>query len=526
MVKFLDRLSRLIFTAVAPVANPLDDRYYPVTGSFLSRAGVRVDEDSATRVSTVYRCVAILSNILAGLPKGMYERLERGRKEAPDHPLDPVISFRPNRRQSAFEFWRQVYFQLVLRQNAYVQIIPGPSGRGWVGELYVLNPGRISGPEVLDSGKLRYIYTKPDGTKQNLIGGIDMWHIPGLSGDGLKGLSMLDVASESVGSSIAAERQAGLFFSRGVKANGVLQHPGHLDKQTASDMSESFGRSYGGEGGMGKVPVLWEDMKFVSTSLNLKDQEFLDSRKFSVAEIARWFGVPPYMVGDVERSTSWGTGMEEQELVFLVFSLGPWIELVEQSIRFALVVQPDRYYPKFNAGGLLRMKAEVQANVISKYIEWGVYSPNDARELLERNPRQGGDEYRDPTKVAAPSTPPKDAPPEPTQPSDSGTEERARLVASARAAELLDEEARGLRRLATEHAKNAAAWPAAVAGYYGKFAGRVVAAMVCSKDAARNWCETRRGIVLAEGMANLTGNPHHGEALAALTDLALAPAEA
>jgi hypothetical protein len=77
--------------------------------------------------------------------KGMYEKLAEGRRPAPEHPLDPIISFRPNRRQNDFEFWRQVCYHLVLRQNAYVQIVQGPKGKGWVGELVPLNPDRVHG---------------------------------------------------------------------------------------------------------------------------------------------------------------------------------------------------------------------------------------------------------------------------------------------------------------------------------------------------------------------------------------------
>ena len=286
----------------APSGNPADDRYYNIS-AVPSRAGVFVSPDVAMKASAVYRCVSILANVLAMFPKGMFERLDRGRRPAPEHPLDPIIGFKPNQRQSDFEFWRQVCFHLVLRQNAYVQIVKGTMGRGWVGQLIPLQPDRIKGPEELPDGRLRYVYTGSDNRPTPLIGGVDVWHLQGLSTDGLKGMSMVDVANDSFGVSLAAERHAARFFERGVKPTGILEHPRTLKQGTADEMSSSFTRRYGGEHGTGTIPVLWEGMQFKPISMTLKDAEFLDSRKFSVAEIARWFGVPPHMVGDVERST-------------------------------------------------------------------------------------------------------------------------------------------------------------------------------------------------------------------------------
>jgi HK97 family phage portal protein len=527
-------VSWLLGVPKATGLDPLDDRYYQPAGGSLSRSGVRVSADSAMKASTVYRCVSILANILAMFPKGMYEYLERGRRPAPEHPLDPIISFRPNRQQNAFVFWRQVCHDLVLRQNAYVQIVPGSPGRGWVGGLIPLHPDRVRGPEELPDGSLRYEYTRPGnlGTIR-MTGGIDIWHLHGLSSDGLRGLSMLDVASDSIGLALAAERHASRFFERGVKPTGILQHDKTLKPETAREMGESFGRVYGGEAGTGRVPVLWEGMKFTPVSMTLKDAEFLDSRKFSVADISRWFGVPPHMVGDVERSTSWGTGIEQQGLHFLVYSLLPWIELIEQSIRFTLVVQPERYYPKMNVNAILRMDAKAQADVFAIMIDKGVLNPNECRELLERNPRAGGDEYVNPAgpkTVAAPVPPPdpeddveeedpEDDPEEDGAQAIAQADAVARALATARAEELLAEEKRRLAKMAVTHAADPAAWEVAVRRFYGHFAGRLAEGLACGRAAARGWCDARKALVVAESLAALEADA--GQAVDALVALAM-----
>jgi HK97 family phage portal protein len=513
-------ISKMLGGPRAQSGNPLDDRYYETSGAFLSRANVRVTPDAAMKIATVYRCVSILANMLAMFPKGMFERLERGRREAGDHPLDPIISFKPNVRQTAFEFWRQVCFHLVLRQNAYVQIVPGIPGRGWVGQLVPLHPDRVRGPEELPNGRLRYEYTRSDGRKFLMIAGVDIWHMTGLSTDGLKGMSLLDVASDSFGVSISADRHAARFFGSGVKFNGILEHPRTLKSETAREMSESFGRTYGGEQGAGRVPVLWEGLQFKPISMNLKDAEFLDSRKFSIPEIARWFGVPPHMVGDVERSTSWGTGIEQQGLQFLIYSLLPWISLIEQSIQFWLVVQPERFYPKMNVNAILRMDAQAQANVFATLIDKGVLNPNECRELLERNPREGGDEYVNPQKPAAPAAAPRPAArvepeEEPEEDAAKATAELARRLTRARAEELLHEEDDALCKMAKEHARDTDAWRSAVVGFYGRFGARIAGTGITDLPQAKAWCAKRRDTVLCDGgLLKLTeGHPASNGAL-------------
>jgi HK97 family phage portal protein len=524
-------VQRAVSLILVPTAqgNPLDDRYFESSGSFGGRAGIRVTPETAMKVSAVYRCVSILANVLAMFPKGMFEKLDRGRNDAPDHPLDRLISFAPNRRQTAFEFWRLVCFHLVLRQNAYVQIVPGEPGRGWVGQLVPLHPDRIRGPEELASGRLRYEYTRSGSEKVYLIGGIDIWHLTGLSSDGLKGMSMIDVAGDSFGVSMAAESHSANFLGRGVNFAGILQHPRQLKTDVAQAMSESFGRAYGGSANSGKIPVLWEGMEFKPISMTLKDAEFLDSRKFSVAEIARWFGVPPHMVGDVERSTSWGTGIEEQGLQFLIYSLLPWIALLEQSIRFTLVVQPERYYPKFNVNAILRMNAQTQANVFATLIDKGVLSPNECRDLLDRNPRKGGDEYVDITKPATPAPPrpgprpPFPPPPPDDDPDDEGAEARAAQVAlkvaQARSQELLHEEDNALVKIATQHSKDTAAWRSAVAAFYGRFARRVSSTGLRTLAEAKTWCAGRRDLVLADGGLHKLTTDHPASDIALLGGL-------
>ncbi|MEO8247641.1 MAG: phage portal protein [Chloroflexota bacterium] len=525
--------------------NPLDDRYYE-TGSGVSLAGVRISADTALRISVVYRCVSIVANTLAMLPLGMYEELDRGRQRAKGHPLDAVIGWRPNRWQTSFEWRRLLYTHLLLRGNAYCQILPG---RGGVGELVPLHPDRVTGPEVTPSGEHRYVYQRPSGEKVALIGGTDLWHLQGLSQDGLRGLAMVDLARDSFGLALGAEQQAATSYARGLTFQGILTHEGKLKPETAAQIGDTFTSRFGGVGGTRKVPVLWEGMKFTPVSMTSKDAEFLDSRKFTVTDIARWFGVPPHMVGDVERSTSWGTGIEVQGLGFLIYTLQPTIELTEQSIRRVLVYQPERFYPKFNVAALLRADSKTQMDVFSIGILNGIYSPNECRELLDRNPRDGGDDYLtpntqrgiepprggggggsssaagpDPNTAAAIALAARLADeldrPEPPAASDiaeavvakveateqargeaEASDARARALATWAAGQVLEREAEELRGLSEKAGGSTEKWRHAVASFYGRHATLVALALNLTGEQARGYCRDQQETVAAAGCA-------------------------
>jgi HK97 family phage portal protein len=374
--------------------NPWDDRAFGLSG-YASLAGVNVTAQGALRIAAVFRAVSLLANTMAWLPKGVYEFVgDDGRRPAPQHPLNYVISVSPNERQSAFEFWRLLYVWLCLRSIAFAQIVV----RGTEVQLVPLHPDLMSAPQVLASGAVRYIFTRQNGERVPLIDGQDVWVLRGLTDDGIRGLAMLNLAKDSLGTSMAAQEHAASYYQQGVNLAGVLSHPTRLKPETATAMSENFGTYFGGRRGVGKVPVLWEGMEFKPLSMTNKDAEFIESLKFfSVTEVARWFGIPPHLLQDTEKSTSWGTGIEEQRSDMTTFTLTPWCALAEAGLRKDLLVDPVRYYAKFNLNALLRGKTYERYQVYEIGIRSGILSPNDARRSEDMNPREGGDVYVTPT---------------------------------------------------------------------------------------------------------------------------------
>lgn len=510
-------LSRLF--AAATTNEALDPKYYGGAGASMSAAGMPITPEGALRVAAVYRCVSIKANILAFMPFGMYEDRDgdsdtRNRRRAREHPLDAVIRFRPNSRQTSFEWRRQLNVSLMLRQNAYCQIVPAEKPGAF--ELIPLHPDRLRGPDMTPGGELRWTYTPPAGGKPvPLLEGIDLWHLQGLSEDGIKGLAMTELAKNAFGLSLGAEEHAARFYDRGMTADGILKHPSKLKRETAEAMADSFTAKWGGLKGSRKIPVLWEGMEFQTLSINNKDAEFLESRKFTVAEIARWYGIPPHLVGDVERTTSWGTGIEEQNLQFLIYSLLPDVTLWEQRVRHDLVLDPERYYASMKVDAILRASAQQRYAVYDIAIRNGILSPNECRSLEDLNPREGGDEYQTQLNMRIGSSNP-------------ATEQQALAIAHRLAMELdrpggddrrpaaagpaaaararwavgqvLEREASELRALAERAGGSSAKFRHGLASFYGRHAALVVEALAVTLEDARAYCQRQQETINAQGL--------------------------
>ncbi len=183
--------------ALAPKAGSpgdADDYWYqPFVAA--SATGLNVTADAAMRLSAVYRCVRILAGTVAKLPLKIYRtRKEGGKEEADDHPLYEVLHDSPNSWQTSFDFREMMQAHLALRGNAIAQIIPGP--RGAVDQLYPIHPDRVR-IQRLENGRLRYNVTMPDGTIKPFAQD-QMFHVRGLSFDGVRGLNPIEYQRESL----------------------------------------------------------------------------------------------------------------------------------------------------------------------------------------------------------------------------------------------------------------------------------------------------------------------------------------
>ena len=366
----------------------------------VTASGSTVTPNSAMRVAAVYACVRIISGAVATLPLHIKRRVdERTRQDASDTPIWTVLRRRPNRWQTPSQFRRMLQAHLLLRGNAYAMIV---RSRGQVQELIPLHPDRVE-VKQRDDLALEYFYTRQDGCRIQLAQA-EMFHLVGLTLDGVHGVSPITYARETIGLSLAMEDHGAATFRNGARVSGVLKHPNKLGPEAVANLKAGLEEFRSGGEQEGKNLILEEGMDYARIAMTAEDAQWIESRKFSRTDIAMFFGVPPHMIGDTEKSTSWGTGIEQQSIGFVAYTLEDHLTMWEEAINRDLIdpegKHNDNLYARFNRAALVKGDIKARWEAYVKGLQWGVYSPNEIRALEDQNPRDGGDVFYPPPNTA------------------------------------------------------------------------------------------------------------------------------
>lgn len=351
-------------------------------------AGVSVNAGTALQLATVWACVSLLADTISTLPIGFYERTPDGRKPATDHALYILLRVQPNQRQTMPQLLGATVAAMLLWGNAYWERIV--AGGQTVG-LRFLCPDRLYHRMDYDGTK-RWYYTEPGGIQQQEIPEDRLVRIPGFSLDGETGLSAVSYGCRMLGNAIAADAAAANTFERGLLPTTVWKYPGTLKPDQREDAREAIQRLSGAVNA-GKPVIAEGGTEIESVGINPADAQLLESRSFSTEEICRWFRVQPFMVGHSEKSTSWGTGIEQQMIGFVMFTLRPWLARIEQAIGLHCLRPQERgtYYAEFSIEGLLRGDSAARAQFYSTALQNGWLSRNEVRRLENLPSVDGGD---------------------------------------------------------------------------------------------------------------------------------------
>lgn len=378
------------------------DLYAAIFGGRRSLAGVDINETTAMQIAAVWTCIDLLARSMASLPLDLYERRsEREREVARDHPLRAVLS-RPNGWQTTPEWVGMQMAHVSLRGNAYNAVIRSAAGSREVRELIPMHPDQVRVEQTAyPESRISYAWTAKDGRTWKFAQP-DVLHFRGLTTDGLSGRSVLTDARESFGVALATQQHAATFWKDGGLPTAVLEHPETLTPAAKDSIETGFAATYGGGADQRRVAVLEEGMKLSTLSISAEDAQFLETRKFTRSEIAGLFHIPPHMIGDTEKSTSWGTGIEQQQIGFLTFTIAPWAVMFEHRMNRDLLTAGERekYYTKFATNGFLRGDSTARGQFYRVMREIGAYSANDVRRFEDENPIPNGDTYLQPSNLA------------------------------------------------------------------------------------------------------------------------------
>jgi HK97 family phage portal protein len=350
-----------------------------------SSAGVRVGPDQAMRLSTVYRCVRVLAATMASLPPCFYRPKGRGREKVTDIPLYKLLAKRPNRFQNSFQWHQMMMGHLALRGTGYNRIIT--DGRGEVAELIPMHPDRMKVEALDDRGRYRYKYKQADGSEEILPAGA-VFKIMGFSANGYTGLNPMEVAVESVGEGLAQQSYGARFFANDARPlGGWIKMPGKFANDDARNLwRESFQRAQAGNN-RGKIAVLEGGMEYMPpVGVSNKDAQMLEAKNAKVADICRWFGVPPHLAFALDRATD--NNIERLSLEFIKFTMRENAECFEAAVEDQLLDPDSDLELEYDMDKLARGEMQARGQFYQLGINGGWLTRNEARHGRPRPARR------------------------------------------------------------------------------------------------------------------------------------------
>ncbi len=345
-------------------------------------SGVNINQNSAFEVVAFWSAVSLISDTIATLPVDSFIRQDGTRR--PYRPR-PAWVDQPDVDMTRQAHYQQVLVSLLVNGNSYTRIFR--NGAGDVVNLICLDPSTV---QVKRSAVGRKIFIV-DGEDKTLSSD-DIVHITDLIQPGsLTGLSRVERLKEALGLSSAMQTFAARFFGSGATTQGIIEFPGNLTPDQAKQLRDGFDSAHRGFRRAHKTGVLSGGASYKQTTVPNDAAQFLESRRFSVEEIARAFNIPLSMMG-VPGTQSYAS-VEQNAIQFVTHTLRPYIEKLEWAYSRLLPVEA---FLAFNTNGLLRGDFNSRITAYATGLQSGFMSVNDVRKLEDMSPAEGGDQYRVP----------------------------------------------------------------------------------------------------------------------------------
>jgi HK97 family phage portal protein len=411
-------LSRMIRPKAAMGGNPyIEQMLTSIYGGMSSSSGVSVNSDSAMRQMTVYACVKILSQSIAQMPCHLMEDYNGLKNKANNHNIYRILHDQPNVWQTAPEFWGMAVAHISLRGD-FIAFKPSTGGK--IQSLLPISPGRIREIKQNTDYSLTYKIASNDGDIKEFPQD-QIFHIRGLTLDGISGVNPIEHARESIGMALASEKFLSKWFGKGMHPGAILKHPLTLSAQAHSNIKKNFKEKYAGLGNSHDFMVLDEGMGIEFPPIKLVDAQFLELNKLTQAQIAGIFRVPLMLLQAGDNPTTFASA-EQFMLAFVTHALTPIVVNIEKAIYRDLLTKEEqsRYYAKFSMAGLLRGDMATRFAAYQTGINACFLSPNEVRSFEEMNNYEGGDSYETRTSTVKQDNNTKDTGTNPEQNKGSG----------------------------------------------------------------------------------------------------------
>jgi len=346
-------------------------------GGTPAASGESVTSSTAMGWSAYFACIRNISEDVGKLPRGVYEpTADGGRKERRDHPYWRLLQVAPNPEMTALTFFETLTAHALGERGGFAEIIR--NGSGMAVELWPLNPRDV----VVDCGADGRTIYRVSGQR---VASDRILHLHGLGYEGVTGYAMANLARESLGRSLAAQKHNGSMLGNGAMVPGIIEVPKLLSDPAFAHLRTSWASRYGGASNNGKPVILEQDAKFKPTGLDAEKSQLIQSLDAGIVDTARWFRMPPHKIQHLANATF--SNIEQQNIQYVVDCLTSWLARWEQELARKLFVgSASNLYLKHNVNGLLRGDMAGRSQFYKELFGLGAMNTNDIRRSEDMSP--------------------------------------------------------------------------------------------------------------------------------------------
>jgi len=352
-------------------------------------SGILVNPEKALALAAYFDGIRIISEDVAKLPFPVYRRLEpRGKERDREHPVHRLLNESPNLNMSAMSFRETMTANAIGWGGGFAVI--RRNGGGQPTELRPIHPSRVR-VELSPEGRLTYTVGNDDGHQVTLPQS-RVFHLHGLSPDGINGYSVARVGAESIGRGLSAAAFSASFFRSGTSPKIALKTQRTFETEEALErLRHQWQSRYSGPDGWHRPIVLEAGFEIEKISVPPEDAQLIQAEEFTVLDIARWLRIAPHKLGALDRATH--SNVEEMNIDHVIDTLMPWARRWEAEVKRKLLHEEPDFFAEHLFAALLRGNSEQRGNFMRELFNIGALSQNDVRELENMNPIAGGDTY-------------------------------------------------------------------------------------------------------------------------------------
>lgn len=377
-----------------------------------------VSADTVLSLSTVWRAVNIISDSIASLPVNVMQmRPDGGKDIALRHPIQKQMAFQPSILYNKYNFFQTLVTHALLYGNGYAEI-SRERVTGYPKNYTIVPPDRVVAKEK--NGQIIYEVTEqPADPAKGIVNptvrevrASNMIHINGISWNGITGLNVIKFLADNFGLALANQQYLVKFFSEGATISGVLKHPGRLTPDAIKRLQSSWQGTYSGSGNSGKVAIVEEGMDYQQIGLSPQQAGAADTKKLTISDIARIFGVPQFLLEDLDRATF--SNIEHLSLLFRQHTIRPWCKRIEAELNTKLFPADEQvvFQVMFDIDDLAMSDLDSRSKWLESMMKWGILNRDEVRLKEGYNPIDdgSGQAYYVPMNMVDPTQVPAEVP--------------------------------------------------------------------------------------------------------------------